>query len=104
MEGGVTHRPIFLIALIALLAPAAAGAQGRPDTLRMSCAQAAALVWGAGAIVLGTGPNLYDRFVTSRAFCERDEQTDPRWLPTADNPQCFIGYKCERQYGDPADR
>jgi hypothetical protein len=38
----------------------------------------------AGAIVLGTGPNIYDRFVSSRAFCTRDEQIEPRWLATAE--------------------
>jgi hypothetical protein len=82
----------------------AAFAQGRPDTLRMSCGQAAGIVRQFGAIVLGTGPYIYDRYVASRAFCQRDEQTEPRWLATADTRQCFVGYGCERRYGDPANR
>jgi hypothetical protein len=82
----------------------AAIAQGRPDTLSMPCATAAGIVRNAGAIVLGTGPNIYDRYVSSRAFCQRDEQVEPRWLATADMRQCFVGYGCERRYGDPADR
>lgn len=82
----------------------AVSAQGRPDTLRMSCGQAAGIVRQSGAIVLGTGPNIYDRYVASRAFCQRDEQAEPRWLATADTRQCFVGYGCERRYGDPANR
>ena len=79
-----------------------AAAQSRPDTTRMSCAAARALVLRHGAIVLGTGrsrfdpnaPPLFDRYVNSQAFCMRDEVTEPAFVPTADNPQCFIGYTC----------
>ncbi|MDB5594246.1 MAG: hypothetical protein JWM36_1207 [Hyphomicrobiales bacterium] len=81
-----------------------ASAQGRPDTLQMSCGMAASLVSRAGAIVLGTGPNIYDRYVASRAFCQRDEEMRPRWLATRDAPQCFIGWVCERNYGGPGPR
>lgn len=89
---------------VASLWTAGAMAQGRPDTLRMSCGTTAELVRRSGAIVLGTGPNLYDRYVSSHAYCERDEETVPRWLATGDAPQCFVGYGCERRYGTPADR
>jgi hypothetical protein len=90
--------------LIIIACQTAAFAQRRPDTLSMPCASAAGLVRSAGAIVLGTGPNIYDRYVSSRAFCQRDEQIEPRWLATADTRQCFVGYGCERRYGDPANR
>lgn len=81
---------------LALLAAAPAGAQGRPDSLRMSCDATRGLVSTRGAIVIGTGPNIYDRFVATRAFCQPDEMTEPVWLPTADQRQCFIGYRCKR--------
>ncbi|MDB5544972.1 MAG: hypothetical protein JWO64_2121 [Hyphomicrobiales bacterium] len=81
-----------------------AEAQGRPDTLAMPCATAAGIVKSAGAIVLGTGPNIYDRYVATRAFCQRDEEMVPRWTAARDNPACFVGYVCERKYGDPANR
>jgi hypothetical protein len=60
----------------------------------MSCQHARALVASQGAIVLRTGPITYDRFVVSPAFCMRAETTKPDWVPTADTPQCFIGYVC----------
>lgn len=69
-------------------------AQARPDTTRMSCASARALVVKHGGIVLGTGPSLFDRFVNSRAFCASTEITEPAFVPTANNRQCFIGHTC----------
>lgn len=76
--------------------PSQAWAQGRPDSLRMSCQATQALVSTRGAVVIGTGPDLYDRFVATQGFCQRDETTDPVWLPTADQRLCFIGYRCKR--------
>jgi hypothetical protein len=83
-------------------------AQSRPDTTRMSCATARALVMRQGAIVLGTGrslydrnaPPLFDRYVNSQAYCKRDEVTEPAFVPAADNPQCFIGYTCRQPHYD----
>lgn len=83
---------------------AGAQAQARPNTLSMPCATAASIVKNAGAIVLGTGPDIYDRYVATRAFCQRDEELIPRWIAARDTPACFIGYVCERKYGDPANR
>ncbi|WP_048708828.1 hypothetical protein [Microvirga massiliensis] len=80
--------------LIAFCTPALA--QVGPSTLTMSCQQAHALVASQGAIVLRTGPITYDRYVISPAFCMRAETTEPTWVPTADTPQCFIGYVCRQ--------
>lgn len=81
---------------IALLiaATSAASAQGRPDSTRMSCGQAAALVQRSGALVLGTGGMTYDRYVADRRFCNPTEQTKPAFAPAADTPRCFVGYTC----------
>lgn len=81
---------------------AAALAQTRPDTLRMSCGSAAETVRRSGAIVLATGPSIYDRYVSGQAFCQRDEEARPHWLATTDSNQCFIGYVCERRGSDPS--
>ncbi|MGE3646082.1 MAG: hypothetical protein AB7F96_19735 [Beijerinckiaceae bacterium] len=79
-------------------------AQGRPDTTRMSCGQARAIVERAGGIVLSTGGHTFDRFVNNRAFCTMTEITKPAFVPTANNPQCFIGYTCEEFERDLPDR
>ena len=76
----------------------------------MNCSAARALVVQQGAIVLGTGHSLYDRnapslfdryvvsrvdrYVVSRAYCASTQVTEPAFVPTSDNRQCFIGYTC----------
>lgn len=85
---------ILLAAATLSLAGAAALAQGRPDTTRMSCRQAAGLVQAQGAIVLGTGGHSYDRYVRDRGFCQVTQSTKAAFAPAADNPQCFVGYTC----------
>src|SRR5436190_23987346 len=66
---------ILFIALIGFAMSIAerAVAQSQPDTSRMTCAAAQALVMERGEIVLGTGPSLFDRYVSSRAYCTSTE-------------------------------
>lgn len=81
-------------AALGFLVLAAGAAEARPDSLSMTCRQTADLVAREGAVVIGTGPNIYDRFVRSLDFCSVAEQLKPEWLKTKDNPQCFVGYTC----------
>jgi hypothetical protein len=83
------------LALAAGLISTSAVAQPRPSTVDMRCAQAAGIVAARGAIVLGTGGFTYDRFVSDRRFCAITETTEPAWVPAADMPQCFVGYRCK---------
>lgn len=97
-------RNLAVIFSLMLALQAGGQAHARPDTLSLPCATAANIVKSAGAIVLGTGPDIYDRYVATKAFCQRDEEMIPRWIAARDTPACFIGYVCERRYGDPANR
>lgn len=65
----------------------------------LSCRGAAALVEQKGAVALSTGRFTFDRYVRDQSFCDRGETIEPAWAPTADNPQCFIGYTCGRTIG-----
>ena len=69
-------------------------AQALPNSLSMSCASARGLVFQSGAVVVGTGPYLYERFVTDAGYCEITQTTEPAWIPTADDRQCLIGKRC----------
>lgn len=60
----------------------------------MTCQQARGFVTSRGAAVLGTGGMTYDRFVRDRRYCEATEITSNAFVPTRDNPQCLIGYRC----------
>ncbi len=81
-----------LMAILALAPPAHAA--GRPSTTTMTCQSAQALVARAGAIVLGTGGQTYDRFVRFESACATGLYGHPAFRPTRDNPQCNIGYYC----------
>ncbi|HEV2571857.1 hypothetical protein [Methylocella sp. CPCC 101449] len=85
----------YVLALGMLIAPTGvAMAQGRPLSTAMTCAQAAGIVNARGAVVMSTGPYTYDRYVQHRGFCTPTETTKPDFVPTRDNPTCFIGYRC----------
>ena len=98
------NRVLFITAIASIVSIAeTTAAQPRPDTNRMTCAAARALVMKQGGIVLGTGPSLFDRYVSSRAYCLSTQLTEPAFVPTTDDRQCFVGYTCrEASYG--ADR
>ncbi len=60
----------------------------------MTCAQAQALVQQRGAIVVGTGPHVYDRYVADRRWCMPTQRTFNAFVATRDNRNCLIGYTC----------
>lgn len=76
--------------LLLIAAPAAA----RPLSTSMTCAQAAALVQKQGAVVMDTGPNTYDRYVSTLSACWPGQALKPQWVATRDMRQCFVGYTC----------
>jgi hypothetical protein len=77
-----------------VLLASAAHAQSRPNSLTMSCAAIGRLVQQQGTVVLGTGAFSYDRYVSGGNACGPAERPDPAWIPSADNQQCFVGYRC----------
>lgn len=72
----------------------AAVAHARPDSMNMTCAEAKNLVDAHGAIVIGTGPHIYDRYVAHGGYCMSGEVAKPAWIETADDFQCMVGYRC----------
>jgi hypothetical protein len=83
----------FVIAILA----ASSIAEARPNATTMTCAEAAATVSRAGAIVLSTGEFTYDRFVADISHCMLRQTTGPGIAPTRDNPRCQVGFICKRQ-------
>lgn len=95
-------RPLVLTLLLAPIAAIAAGplAYAEPPraprgsmTARMTCAEAMALVKREGDIMIAAG-NAPERLVRDRNQCELSEISELRFVPTRDNPQCPIGYRC----------
>ena len=87
----------IFIFLAAYSAPAFAA---RPDTVKMTCRDAAALVEQNGAIVLSTGPGLFDRYVSDSRYCGNGERALNAYVPTADKATCLIGNVCrDKDFG-----
>ncbi len=88
---------LFCVAFTALAAGSSAFAQSRlPRAVaaaRMTCAEAMDLVKREGDVVIAVGP-APERFVRSRNQCDFSEIAELRFVPTKDNPQCPIGYRC----------
>ena len=83
---------IFIAASLAAFAPASA--QPRPSTTQLSCHAANALVQQRGAVVLGTGGETFDRFVRDASFCAHGQTLRQSFAPSADQSQCFVGWRC----------
>jgi hypothetical protein len=77
-----------------MISAGSALAQERPSALDISCGRAKSLVTSNGSVVLGTGPFTYELFVSGVRFCLRPQVTEPAWVRTADDPRCFVGYRC----------
>ncbi len=83
-----------LVLLLGLATAMPASGQTRIPTTRMSCADAIETVKRDGSAVLSTGRGQPERFVRDRNVCEFSEVAELRFVPTRDNPQCPIGYRC----------
>jgi hypothetical protein len=88
----------FAMTSLLLLMGSEAWSQGRPVSTTLTCSRAAGLVASQGAVVLGTGVYSYDRYVSGSNHCGLGETTEPAWIPTVDNPQCFVGYQCRQRF------
>lgn len=86
---------ILLSALILASVTTTAMAQAGPPTSQRTCSANRQLVMRDGTVVLDTGPSTYARFVRSGAECTVDQFPEPAWVPSSNNPQCFIGYRCK---------
>jgi hypothetical protein len=77
-----------------LASGASALAQSRPDSLTMTCSTAQALVRQQGAVVIGTGPNVFDRYVADRRYCMPTQISQNAFIATRDNRSCLVGGIC----------
>ena len=81
----------FLLAFL----PGVQAQSARPDTRKMTCAQAQALVKKRGSVVMTTGPSTFEKFISDARYCvPRTISVRPVFAPTRDNPQCAVGNRC----------
>jgi hypothetical protein len=84
-----------MMACVFLSVAPVALAQVGPLTTARSCGEDRAIVDARGAVVMSTSAMTYARYVKDAAYCLVDQYPAPAWVPSADNPQCFIGYRCK---------
>lgn len=87
-------RRIVAILIAGISSGAALAQSGRPDSLAMTCGEVQRLVQRQGGIVVGTGPNIFDRYVSDRRFCEPTQGLRRSFVATRDARACFVGYRC----------
>lgn len=80
-------------ALVGALIATAAAAQ-QPYSPELSCRSLEKIMKSRGAVVIGTSPTEYDRYVNSSQFCYSSQHTVAAWVPSADEADCFVGYTC----------
>ena len=93
-------RILLPVLALTFAATTAATAQVGPPTSQRTCSANRQLVMREGAVVLDTGPNTYARFVKNASECVLDTFPEPAWVPSSNNPQCFIGYRCRNSSDD----
>ncbi|MFG1464961.1 hypothetical protein V5F77_18930 [Xanthobacter sp. DSM 24535] len=77
-----------------LLASAFTSARAGEISPPLNCAEAASIIARSGAAIIRNSPTTYDRYVRDGSFCGPDGATTPAFVPTWDNPDCFVGYSC----------
>lgn len=65
-----------------------------------TCSGVRQVVTSQGFILIPTGGGNAQRYVRDQRFCQDDQTTKPAWMPTSDNPRCFVGYTCGEANND----
>jgi hypothetical protein len=81
---------------VALLAASTASAQNRPDSLTMTCDSVQALLKRERAAVIGTGPNVFGRYVADGRACSVTQFARQAFIATKDNKYCLV-YNCSER-------
>ncbi|MEN3930239.1 hypothetical protein WJT86_04080 [Microvirga sp. W0021] len=88
-----------LLGVIILGSACLSAAQAQQVTSQnIPCSQLQTMVRTEGAVTIYYGSHLYDRYVDHAGFCATMERTKAAWIPSKDNPQCFVGYTCEQPH------
>ncbi|MFG1231173.1 hypothetical protein V5F72_02565 [Xanthobacter flavus] len=65
-----------------------------------TCSGVRQVVTSQGFILIPTGGGNAQRYVRDQRYCQDDQSTSPAWMPTSDNPRCFVGYTCGEANND----
>ncbi|MES0872171.1 hypothetical protein [Pseudovibrio sp. SCP19] len=82
------------LSVLGLVSAASIAQAALVNTGDLTASEAKALVQDKGAIVLATGPGLYDRFVANSFYCAPHQEAEHAYVVTKDSNRALIGYTC----------
>jgi hypothetical protein len=90
---------VWAVAASLSMMTAQAHAINRYTSTSMTCSEVAATISREGAAIMRwtgarTGNLVYDRYVRNRQFCQPNQTTQRKYIPTADVPGCPV-YRCK---------
>lgn len=91
-------RPVLFLALLAFSATSAVG-EGRINSTSMTCKEAKRLVKDQGVVEMQAGASRFERVVSHRRHCLKDQILKRYFAPTSDNKRCKVGNICEFSAG-----
>jgi len=90
-------RAVLLSLPFVIVGAVAAPAQDMPNSLSMTCAATSTLVKERSQVVIASGPNIFQRVTSEPGACVEEQVAVPAWLPTSDQSQCLVGYRCQER-------
>lgn len=83
--------------ITALVVLSSISAYAKVDSQKLNCSQLQNVVQSEGAVLIYTGPYIYDLYVRDGSQCAVNQTTEPAWVSATDTNQCFVGYTCEEK-------
>lgn len=81
---------VTILGLVTLISAPADAQSRRVNSQSISCDQVRTMISKQGAVIMNTGRNTFDRYVSNRSFCQVNEVAKSDFIPTKDNAKCPV--------------
>lgn len=85
---------ISCLAFLAAFTSSAQAAGAKLESRKMTCREVSGIIDERGSATIYYSRNHFEKFYANNAYCE-ERQSIPAYLPTRDNPSCFVGFVCQ---------
>lgn len=79
-----------IIGMMTIMSGTADAQTRRVNALSLTCDQARSMISQQGAVIMSTGRNTFDRYVSNRSYCQVNEVAKSDFIPTKDNAKCPV--------------
>ncbi len=88
---------VLSVAIALTVCATGALAQSAGTTTTMTCEEARQIVASQGSVVLNTGPDTFDRYVSNDRYCASGQYVKPAFVPTRNTQECEVGFRCRTE-------